>query len=106
MSQKARFCESNAPSVITGLSLISDQWMASADWKTNNPPSPLLPPIALYFASGLQSGFGSLNGTKLCFPTPVQMMLFFFDTVEFEQPQFRLRPTDTVLAFGVTYNLM
>jgi hypothetical protein len=31
-SQNARFCESNAPFVITGWSLRSDQWRPSGDW--------------------------------------------------------------------------
>jgi hypothetical protein len=42
----------------------------------------LLPPIALYRADGSQSGLPSRKGTKLCRPTPSQMMLFCFEPLD------------------------
>ncbi len=76
-SQKARFCESNAPSVMTGSSTISFQYKPSADAKAYSPPSPLA--IALYFAPASAAGFASRNGAKLWEPSPSQTMLFAVD---------------------------
>jgi len=35
--QNAKFCESNAPFVITGLAGVIDQWIPSADWNRKSP---------------------------------------------------------------------
>ena len=77
-SQNARFCESNAPTVITGSSRSSSQCTPSLDLRARNPSLPL-PASALYSSPGRQSGLASLNGAKLCEPYPSQMILFFFD---------------------------
>jgi len=82
-SQKARFCESNAPSVITGLSLIGDQWMPSGDLNASSPRGPLERSTALYCASAGQSGFSSLNtagwpASVWAFPIiPLAMQMLF-----------------------------
>lgn len=55
--------EPTLPSVMTGLSLSSRQWMPSGDPNGQSPFASL--PTALYRASALQAGFVSFNGAKL-----------------------------------------
>ena len=85
VSQNARFCESNAPLVITGSSRSKDQWVPSGDVNAYNPPSP--PASALYRTSGAQPGFASLKGAKLWEPIPSQMMLFFLEPLNATSPR-------------------
>lgn len=51
--------------------------MPSADRNAFNPFA--TPPRALYLASGGQSRLASLNGVKLCVPSPRQTILFCFE---------------------------
>ncbi len=85
-SQKARFCESNAPVVMTGSGFINVQWMPSVDWNAYSPCLSPPTPNALYVASGAHLGFVSRNGTNAWAPTPSQTMLFCFESFQANSP--------------------
>ena len=107
-SKKARFCESKAPSVITGAGCASDQRRPSGDLKHEQP-------VRLAGADdGLVAGLGGTGGVVVLENGRVPGIGFHLaeglrshdDVVglralELDQSQLRLPPVDAVVALGV-----